>query len=196
VAWFSCGRPSADRVLATQTVEGSTAFIGVMRAPHMRVVGFRCSDVFTSSQGRAPLARAQCAALNTARSKNDLRLTSSGPPSAGSASSLRPPKARGSQGRRTRASQGIPAARVPPGLRMLRDVGAHRVIREVAEAPQQRARDRYWGAAGSSSENSCGSSWASSRRRSSVVAPGLKDVVQRSTCATASRLRVSASSSF
>src|SRR5438552_16834701 len=39
-------------------------------------------------------------------------------------------------------------------------------------------------------------SCASSRRRSSVVVPGLKEVVQGSTCATSSRPRVSACSSF
>ena len=39
-------------------------------------------------------------------------------------------------------------------------------------------------------------SCASSTRRSSVVVPGLKDVVQGSTCATSSRPRVSACSSF
>ena len=39
-------------------------------------------------------------------------------------------------------------------------------------------------------------SCASSRRRSSVVVPGLKDVVQGSTCATSSRPRVNACSSF
>src|SRR5688572_30352239 len=39
-------------------------------------------------------------------------------------------------------------------------------------------------------------SCASSRRRSSVVVPGLKDVVHGSTCATSSRPRVSACSSF
>ena len=39
-------------------------------------------------------------------------------------------------------------------------------------------------------------SCTSSRRRSNVVVPGLKDVVQGSTCATPSRPRVSACSSF